>query len=332
MLVMLVIMTFLCLGGLKLGFAFTEQIMPGCHKLSHGMEIAEGDGFIRWFEKDLQYLTGVIRDNDMKIHGLTSKLGVTIRLKGEVRFLELEINRLQNHPSYSSPELGFHVYNPDATGWFHVLYKAVSIRKSILASGKDLSLLEGVNVNELPDGTPLYEPADPASGKAPKVEEVVETLAGMPLPPAVFRDYRVYILPFSMGEINGLGSKGYMLLGAPPLDCKVIENQTAFTVAHEMGHHIHMTFLGTTYEENPKGWDEYMRIRGIPKWTDAGDVNSTGWFESTEETFAEDVRVLFGTCQAASEPHGTVYGDPRRDPVVAERLKGFMSIVCENVT
>jgi len=45
---------------------FTEQIMPGCHKLLHGMEIAEGDGFIRWFEKDLQYLTGVIRDNDMK--------------------------------------------------------------------------------------------------------------------------------------------------------------------------------------------------------------------------------------------------------------------------
>lgn len=315
-----VIIILICLGGLKSGYALTEEIMPGCHKPSHDMEIAEGDGFIRWFESDICYLTGLVQDNGRKTHGL-SGFGVTIRLMREIRFMEHEINRLQDHPSYSSPELGFHVYDTDATGWLHVLHKAVSIRKNLLAFHQDLSFVERVNINELPDGTPLYEPA---SGKAPKIEEVVETLAGMPLPPEVFRDYRVYILPFSMGEISGLGSKGYMLLGSPLLNCNVMENQTAFTVAHELGHHIYMTVLGTAYEENPTGWDEYMRIRGIPKWTDTGDVNSRGWFESTEETFAEDIRVLFGTCQAASEPHGTIYKDPRQDPVVAERLKEFI--------
>jgi hypothetical protein len=115
-----------------------------------------------------------------------------------------------------------------------------------------------------------------------------------------------------------------MILGAPPVGCEVAENQTAFTIAHELGHHIHMTLLGSTYEENPKGWDEYMRIRGIPKWTAGGDVNSRAWFESTEETFAEDVRVLLGTGQAASVPHGTAYEDPRANRVMAEELKVFI--------
>lgn len=319
-LTVLVIMTFACFGGLKPGYGLTEESMSRGYNPSSGIEIGDGDGFIPWFESDIRYLTGIIRDNDRKSHVLFG-LGVTIRLKGELRFLEQEINRLQGHPSYSDPELGFHVYDTGATGWLHVLYKAAGIRRNLLASHFDPSVVEKANINELPDGTLLCEAA---LGKVPKVEEVVEALEGMPLPPGVFRDYRVYILPFSMGGISGLGSKGYMLLGTPPLDCKVIENQTAFTVAHEIGHHIHMTFLGATYEENPNGWDEYMRIRGISKWTADGDVNSGDWFESTEETFAEDVRVLFGTRQAASWPHGTVYKDPRRDPVVAEKLREFI--------
>lgn len=322
MLTVLVIITFVYSGGLKPGYGITEQIMPGGCNPSLSMEIGKGDGFIRWFERDLSYVTRIVRGHDGKPHGL-SGLWVVIRLRGEVRFLEKEIRRLQDNPSYTHPALGFHVYDTDTTGWLHVLYKAADVRGNLLTSHLGPSVVDDANINELPDGTSLYEPA---SGTLPKVEEIVEELEGMTLPPEVLHDYRVYILPFSLGDISGLGSRGYMLLGAPPASCTVMEHQTAFTIAHELGHHIHMTFLGATYEENPQGWDEYMSIRGIPRWTADGGVNSRGWFESTEETFAEDVRILFGTEQAASWPHGTVYKDPRRDPVVAQRLQVFIDI------
>jgi hypothetical protein len=324
-LTVVVIITFVYFGGLKPVCGIIEQISAIGHNLSPGMEIGEGDGFVPWFERDLSYVTHIVLENDGKLNWL-SRLKVAMRLRGEVRFLEQEIRRLQDNPSYTHPTLGFHVYDRDATGWLHVLYKAADVRGSLLASHLDPSAVDDVNMNELPDGTPLYEPAP---GRLPKAEEVAEKLEGMALPPEVFHDYRVYILPSSLGEISGLGSKGYMLLGAPPVNCTVMEHQMAFTVAHELGHHIHMTFLGASYEENPKGWDEYMSIRGIPVWTADGDVNSGDWFESTEETFAEDIRVLFGTRQAASWPHGTVYKDPRLDPALAKRLQVFVDTLAE---
>lgn len=316
----LVIVTSVYFGCLKPGYGMIQQIIPGRYRSSFGIGIACGDNSIRWFESDINHLTRIIQDSNRKAYRL-STLELAMRLKAEIVFLEHEINLLRNHPSYSDPELGFHVFDADATGWLHVLYKAVNVRRDLLNSHFDPSVVDEANVNELPDGTPLYEAAP---GKEPKVEEVADTLAGMALPPLVFRNYRVYILPFSMGEISGLGSKGYMLLGTPPAGREVIENQTAFTIAHEIGHHVHMTFLGVTYEENPKGWDEYMRIRGISAWAEGGDVNTKTWFESTEETFAEDVRVLFGPERAASEPHGTAYRDPRVDPVTAEKFKVFI--------
>lgn len=321
-LAILLIATSVCLAGISPGYSFTEEVVVDGDRLSFGATIAEGNGSSQWFDSDMRYLTGSIGNNDGKCRGL-SGLRISMRLRREIRFLEHKINGIQDNPTYTHPALGFHVYDADATGWLHVLYKAVNIRRSILASHLDVSVADGADINKLSDGTPLYETV---SGNVPEVQEIAETLDEMSaaLPPAIFRDYKVYILPFSMGEISGLGSKGHMLLGTAPVNREIAETQTAFTVAHELGHHIHMTFLGATYEENPKGWDEYMRIRGIPAWTAGGDVNTQTWFRSTEETFAEDVRVLFGTPQAASEPHGTAYEDPRRDPVVAQRLRVFI--------
>lgn len=325
MLTVLVITTFVYFGGSKPVYGIIDRISASGYNPSPDMEIGDADGFIPWFERDLSYVTRIVRENDGKLNRL-SGLRVAMRLRGEVRFLEQEIRRLQDNPSYTHPALGFHVYDTDATGWLHVLYKAQDVRKNMLASHLDPSFVDDANINKLTDGTPLYEPE---LGKLPRVEEVVDALEGITLPAKVFHDYKVYILPFSMGEISGLGSEGYMLLGAPPVNCTVMEHQIAFTIAHELGHHVHMTFLGSTYEENPKGWEEYMSIRGIPLWSADGDINSRAWFESTEETFAEDVRVLFGAKQAASWPHGTVYKDPRRDPAVAQRLKVFIDTLTD---
>lgn len=319
-LAVVVIVSLICFGGLKLNDSIREQAVSGIGLIPFSTEISEADGFIRWFERDMNYLSEIIGDKDSKARGIFG-LGTMIRLNQEIHALEKEIDFLRANPSYSHESLGFYIYDTKSTGWLHVLYKAADVRRNLITSYLDNSILEEVNVNTLQDGTPLYEAA---ITDLPKMEEVVGTMEGMSLPPEILRDYRVYILPFSMGEISGLGSKGYMILGAPPVGCEVTENQTAFTIAHELGHHIHMTLLGSTYEENPKGWDEYMRIRGIPKWTAGGDVNSRAWFESTEETFAEDVRVLFGTGRAASVPHGTAYEDPRANRVMAEELKVFI--------
>ena len=312
-----IIVALICSGGLKLSYSVRALVMPDEHRPSFVMASAKGDLFTEWFNRDMDYLTRLIPDNGRRVHDL-SRLGIRIKLSEELRFLKYKIKCLQDNPDYTHPALGFHVYDVQATGWLHVLYKAAAVRENLLSFHLDRRVIEEASISELSDGTPLYEAS---SEKLPEVDEIVETLEGMTLPPMVFHDYRVYILPFSMGEISGLGAKGYMILGAPSVDCEVIENQTAFTVAHELGHHIHMTFLGTTYEDNPNGWDEYMKVRGIPTWSAGGDVNSKDWFESTEETFAEDIRVLFGTQEAASEPHRTIYQDPRSDPVISENLR-----------
>ncbi|MGB4515705.1 MAG: hypothetical protein WBI64_07490 [Bacillota bacterium] len=328
------VVTFVCLVVLKPGHNVVGKIMSRAINLSHGMTVGSGDGFCEWLEKDLVHLAGVVRESG-GMHGELSGLkgsatglkgsmailkGAVI-IEGEIAFLESQMEKLNANPTYTDPKLGFHIYDRNATGWLNVLYKAADVRRSLLESRLDPSVFHGVKIHQLQDGIPLYEPEP---GRVPKVEEVADVLEGMTLPAKVFHGYKVYILPFSMGEISGLGSKGYMILGAPPADFRAYENQIAYTIAHEVGHHIHMTFLGVTYEENPEGWDEYMDIRGIPMWTSGGKVNSEGWFRSTEETFAEDVRVLFGTHQAAAWPFGTVYMDPREDQEVAEKLKIFI--------
>ncbi|NLS45245.1 MAG: ImmA/IrrE family metallo-endopeptidase [Firmicutes bacterium] len=278
----------------------------------------KGD-YIEWFNNDVGNLAYIMQNNK-EVNGLF-RFVIRVKLRKEIETLENKIALILDNPAYTHPTLGFYIYDPDAAGWLHALYKARNARKHLLSSHLEDFPPENKNINILSDGTPLFE-AGP--DMVPEIEEVVKTIEGMSLPPVVFRGYKIFILPFSMGEISGLGSKGYMLLGAPPHDHENIRNQVAFTVAHEIGHHIHMTFIGSIYEDNPQLWDEYMEIRGIPKWTTDGNVNSEAWFESTEETFAEDVRVIFGSGEAALWPHCTKYPDPRIDSEITEALRSFI--------
>lgn len=239
-------------------------------------------------------------------------------LEAETASIREQIAWLEANPSYSDPELGFSVYDTHATGWLHVLSIAAHAREELLrtrsedaAPGTDALYLLG-------DGTPLYEAAQ---DKLPEVKDVVDTLRGMALPRAAFAGYRVYLLPLSMGDTSGLGTGGYMLVGAPAAGRRVIVDQVPMTVAHEFGHHIQLMALGASYWDNPRAWRRYMDARGIARWTADGEVNSPAWAASPEETFAEDVRVLFGPDRAASEPHGTRYGDPRMDPALACEIR-----------
>ncbi len=243
---------------------------------------------------------------------------VVAEVQAEAAFLRDIVAQLEANPSYIDAELGFSVYDARLTGWLHVSSIAARARDRLLARSSESALPARDALLRLSDGTPLSR-ADPT--RLPEIQEVVETLRAMPLPRDAFAGYRIYLLPFSLGDTSGLGTDEYMLVGAAAAGRDVIADQIPVTVAHEMGHRIQLVCLGHSYWHNPIGWKRYMDARGIPAWSDDGEVNTSAWAMSPEETFAEDVRVLFGPERAASEPHGSAYGDPRRDKALEAEVR-----------
>ncbi len=274
--------------------------------------------FVGWFERDVEHLGALARRTCDRDGGDAASR----EARCEIARLRVLIAQLDENPSFHDPELGFSVYDTRTTGWLHVLSAALRAREALVAMRTCRATIPGKDaLYRLNDGTPLYE-ANPA--RLPRVDEVVDTLRAMDLPRGAFEGYRVYLLPFSMGDVSGLGADGYTLVGAVAAGRKVIANQVPVTVAHELGHHIQLATMGATYRDNPEAWDRYMRLRGIPRWTSDGKVNTSAWATSPEEAFAEDVRVLFGRAAAAREPYGTAYNDPRSDPALAAAVREFI--------
>ncbi|MBC7083218.1 MAG: hypothetical protein H5T95_06985 [Firmicutes bacterium] len=279
--------------------------------------IGQGPGFVGWFERDVEYLETLGRRASRWDGGLFREV------RREIARLREIVAHLDESPSYRDPELGFLVYDARTTGWLHVLSVALRTREELVATRSVDAAIEGMDaLYRLNDGTLLCD-ADPA--RIPRVDEVVSTLRAMDLPRPALDGYRVYLLPFSMGDVSGLGADGYTVVGAAAAGREVIPNQVPVTVAHEVGHHIQLAAMGATYRDNPAAWRRYMSLRGISRWTADGKVNTLAWAVSPEETFAEDVRVLFGPPAASQEPYGTAYPDPRNDPELAARLREFIT-------
>ncbi len=163
-------------------------------------------------------------------------------------------------------------------------------------------------------------PAD----KHPAVRRVRAALDSLALPANVFRGYRVFLLPFAMGDVSGQGGPGFTFLAAEPQGEKFIPNQLEVTLAHEFGHYLHLAGMPRETRAGRARWQTYLDLRGIA-WREDGRVKTEDWARSPEETFAEDFRLLFGGEQAARESPATLAGDPRQDPDAALRLKGFMT-------
>ncbi|MGE5594006.1 MAG: hypothetical protein ACM3X3_10065 [Betaproteobacteria bacterium] len=301
--------------------------------------IGHDAGFIEWFERDVEHLKALGASSGGRVGGAANgdATALTDLVAREIAWLREAIAYLDERPSYRDPDLGFSVYDTRATGWLHVLDVALRTREDLLtalrsplagwlgaareSAVRDAAAREADSLYRLSDGTPLYD-ADPS--RLPQVDEVVRTLRAMDLPRAAFDGYRVYLLPLSMGDVSGLGAKGYTLIGAAAVGREVIANQVPVTVAHEFGHHIQLGTLGPTYAANPTTWSRYMLLRGIRGWAADGKVNTEAWASSPEETFAEDVRVLFGPPEASQEPFGTAYADPRTDPELAAKVREFI--------
>lgn len=167
-------------------------------------------------------------------------------------------------------------------------------------------------------GYPLEE-----EGKKPYRREeafrILTELEKTDLPSSFLSDFRVYLLPSGVPEISGLGGAGFAMISAPDIMDRSVE-QLRVTLLHELGHHLHSRFMPSPTIKSNFLWDNYLRIRG-GEWQGSGAVNTSAWSNSSEETFAEDFRLIIGKNQ---QYYGDIsLGDPRSNPEIAVKLKEF---------
>ena len=211
---------------------------------------------------------------------------------------------------------GFIIYPPRTSLALFLLARAESMYAAAL-QGRDIPAVDQLFRFA---GQPLTE-STPA--KYPSIERARAALAALPVPGDALRGYRVFLLPFSMGETSGQGGPGFMVLAAEPRDQELIPNQLEVTLVHEFGHYLHLAGMPRETLAGRKRWQTYLSLRGLD-WQEDGPVNTDRWARSPEETFAEDFRLLFGGPSSSREPAATRAGDPRDDEVLASSLRRFM--------
>lgn len=268
--------------------------------------------FDHWYLADQRRLTSQLRD---------SRRGSTrAALEAEVAALDAEISRLDSAPDFIHPRRGFRIYAPATTARLHVMSLAAEARRGILA-GQGARALRGKNALFLIAGYQLFVTRP---SRLARVAEAGRALSEISLPDEVFQNYRVYLLPYSMGPVSGAGGPGYSLIGAAPLAVEVVPEQVASTLTHEFGHHLSLSRMGGTYGEDPARWARYLKIRGLPGWRSSGDVRTDDWARSTEETLAEDVRVLLGGPKARVLSYDSANRDPRSSARMKKETVAFL--------
>ncbi len=170
------------------------------------------------------------------------------------------------------------------------------------------------------EGYPFSKDAN-APYRRGQVIRVLTELNHHKVPKAFLKDLKIYILPYAIPGVSGLGGPGYILLSARNIHETLIDNQLSVTLYHEIGHHINFTFMPKDNRQGDALWAEFLKIRG-GAWHGPGEVNTGAWGASSEETFAEDFRMLFGN----NQPYfgDLALGDPRTDPRKAAREKSFL--------
>lgn len=229
----------------------------------------------------------------------------------ELKTIKEKIRRLEEVNGQTGAA-GYKVYSPEETGNLLNYYKALRTGLEYLGHGNTVAIKDW-------EGYPLEE-----KGKVPYgAEEAFQILTELEqnnIPPEFLSDYRVYLLPAGIPEISGLGGAGFAIISAPDIKDNSIE-QLSVTLLHELGHHLHSRFMPVLTGKINRLWDVYHEIRG-GEWQGPGSVNTTAWSNSSEETFAEDFRMLFGKNQPF---YGDIsLGDFRVNPEVVTKLKKFI--------
>lgn len=238
-------------------------------------------------------------------------------LLGEIVLLWFEKEAILTEETLQTAT-GVQIVPADAGGRLHLLDVAIDSRLAALGNrwnrdeGEDRFLLYYDYPIDTERRVQIVQP-----------EEVAAILDAVAVPASVFADYRVVLLPFALEKTAGLGSAGEAILGAAPATGYVSPHRTAYTLLHELGHHVHFTYMDAAANGDAL-WKDYMSLRGIEHWTESGRVNSQAWALSPHETFAEDFRILFGDESARHFVHGTTYGDPREASDRGEAVRSFI--------
>lgn len=270
-----------------------------------------GISFLLWgtFQKDSANLSSVSADTFRQTAASESKS----RIVAEIRQLTSEVAAKEEQMGQSGPG-GYKVYSPRESAELFGLYQGISIRLDYLNHGR---------VTEEPDQWEGYtfDTGNNVPFTTTEVQQAIASLAPAQLPPVFLKNLRIFLLPYSIPEVSGLGGAGYLMLSASPAGLDLIDNQLTVTLYHEIGHHVHMQFMPENTTEGRKLWREYLAIRG-GTWHGPGKVNTAAWSNSSEENFAEDFRMLFGKDQ----PYfgDMALGDPRVHPREAAALRTFI--------
>ncbi len=207
---------------------------------------------------------------------------------------------------------GFKIYSEEETGNLTKYYKDLRTGLEYLNRGYTIPIKDWEGYVLEDRGRTAYS--------SKEAFQILTELDQTNLPSAFLTDFRVYLLPYGTPEISGLGEAGYAMISAPEIKEKSIE-QLRVTLLHELGHHLHSSFMPSFAGQPNPLWEAYHQIRG-GEWHGPGEANTLAWSSSSEETFAEDFRMLFGKDQWY---YGDIdLGDPREQPKVAAELKQFI--------
>lgn len=208
---------------------------------------------------------------------------------------------------------GYVVYHPEETAQLVQLYWKLQTGVNYLR--------EGV-VDEHPQwaGYLLDDSKAVMPYRAEQVQQALIDLEGE-IPAVFLKDYRIFLTPFALSGISGMGGVGFSLIFPLPESFEPGEDDLRVTLYHELGHHVHLRYMPEDTDWGKELWAEYHDFRG-GAWQKAGAAGTEAWNASSEETFAEDFRMVFGTDQPFFGDMDL--GDPRTKAGVVGAFKAFV--------
>ena len=251
---------------------------------------------------------GIIQQNEFR---LLSKAAI----QDQIHFFVTKLESSEKKLGYTAIA-GYKIYSAKEADTLLRIYQAIDRRLDYLNYGDanfNLKQWDGYDFDQA--GVRPYNLA--------QVNQILSELAKR-VPPALLRHLKIFLLPYSIKDIAGLGGAGYDLISAYPASESSAQAVEALrvTLVHEIGHHIHLSFMPENSRQGQKLWNRFLKICG-GTWHGPGQVNTKAWNDSSEETFAEYFRMLFG---GKNQPFfgDITLGDPRTNPAEARKLIQFV--------
>ena len=240
---------------------------------------------------------------------------VTSRAKAvnQLNQLVKEVKQAEQHFGEAGPA-GIRIYNQQETAVLLEKYQLIRTKLDYLKGGQTVNAAADWAGYTLNGAAPNFTTAQVKKALA-------EFVPG--LPSQFFSNLHIFLLPEAIPDVGGLGGPGYTLLSGETDRQYLTDEALRITLYHEIGHHVHLSYMPTTpvIPALSEQWNTYLKLRG-GSWHDSGAVNTEGWSNSSEETFAEDFRMLFGKDQPFL---GDIrLGDPRNEPQQAQAEKQFI--------